>query len=40
MEGVGGLTVGAVFRRPWTTRIGDALLPAAVGAIKVSPCPR
>jgi integrase len=28
-----GLTEGAVFRRLWTTRIGDALSPAAVGAI-------
>lgn len=28
-----GLTEGAVFRRLWTNRIGDALSPAAVGAI-------
>jgi integrase len=28
-----GLTEGAIFRRLWTNRIGDALSPAAVGAI-------
>jgi len=33
LQKASGLTEGAVFRRLWIMRIGEALSPAAVGAI-------